>query len=252
MLSKLNKIYLNSFIKKFSFLNRSQGDSPSNPIDIVIGASRYKAYEYRIMARKYNKSLYKKVKNDLEEFIRLCPWESEVLYNYARFAKSGIVEIGRYNGGSAMLFSMSNPNVKIHSIDIAPKDDEKLKSLFKKYKCGKNVELIIDDANKYVKNFIKNKTSFDLLFIDGDHSFEGCFNDIKNWYPLLDPGGIIVFHDAGAFKKSKGGGPSPVVEAIYTYCKQDNMNFIVPPNLTDRFWENPYGCFCIGIKPLKT
>ena len=188
MLSKFRRNNLKKILNGFKFLNGSKSKHPTNPMDIVIGASRYKNYEYRMMARKYNKSLYKQVKNDLEEFIRLCPWESEVLFNYARFAKAGIVEIGRYNGGSAMLFSLANPDVKIHSIDIAPKDDQKLKRLFEKYRCGQNVDLVIDDANKYVDTFSKNQNTFDLLFIDGDHSFEGCFNYIKNWYPLLEPG----------------------------------------------------------------
>ena len=36
---------------------------------------------------------------------------------------------------------------------------------------------------------------------------------------------------------------------ILEYSKQETINFIVPPSLTKRTWENPYGSLCIGIKP---
>jgi hypothetical protein len=34
-----------------------------------------------------------------------------------------------------------------------------------------------------------------ILFIDGDHSYEGCKRDIEAWYPHMKPSGIIFFHD---------------------------------------------------------
>ena len=37
----------------------------------------------------------------------------------------------------------------------------------------------------------------DLLFIDGDHSYEGCSTDMKAWIRFVRPGGWIAFHDSG-------------------------------------------------------
>jgi len=36
----------------------------------------------------------------------------------------------------------------------------------------------------------------DLLFIDGDHSYEGCKSDIQAWGGFVRPGGWIAFHDS--------------------------------------------------------
>lgn len=36
----------------------------------------------------------------------------------------------------------------------------------------------------------------DLLFIDGDHSYEGCSTDLKAWLSFLKPGGWVAFHDS--------------------------------------------------------
>ena len=40
------------------------------------------------------------------------------------------------------------------------------------------------------------KEPVDLLFIDGDHSYEGCRDDIIAWRPFVKAGGMIAFHDS--------------------------------------------------------
>jgi tetratricopeptide (TPR) repeat protein/predicted O-methyltransferase YrrM len=34
-----------------------------------------------------------------------------------------------------------------------------------------------------------------FIFVDGDHTYEGVRQDILNYFPLLAPGGIMIFHD---------------------------------------------------------
>jgi hypothetical protein len=41
------------------------------------------------------------------------------------------------------------------------------------------------------------RRDIDLLFIDGDHSYEGCKTDLISWLPWVRPGGWIAFHDSG-------------------------------------------------------
>lgn len=40
--------------------------------------------------------------------------------------------------------------------------------------------------------------SINLLVIDGDHSYEGVKFDFDNYYPLLQPGGYVIFDDYNA------------------------------------------------------
>lgn len=35
----------------------------------------------------------------------------------------------------------------------------------------------------------------DMVFVDGDHTYEGCKGDIENWLPNIRPGGVIALHD---------------------------------------------------------
>ena len=80
------------------------------------------------------------------EFIRLDPWEAEYLFTVAALATTGIVEIGRYRGGSTFLLACANGNVPIWSIDVAPRGDNKLKRLLARFDVGENVELLVGDS----------------------------------------------------------------------------------------------------------
>ncbi|MCC6809954.1 MAG: class I SAM-dependent methyltransferase [Deltaproteobacteria bacterium] len=40
-----------------------------------------------------------------------------------------------------------------------------------------------------------NEESLDFVYIDGDHSYNGVTADLKAWWPLVKPGGIIAGHD---------------------------------------------------------
>ncbi len=36
---------------------------------------------------------------------------------------------------------------------------------------------------------------FDFIFIDADHTYEGCKRDILDWYPKVKKGGVLCGHD---------------------------------------------------------
>jgi hypothetical protein len=37
--------------------------------------------------------------------------------------------------------------------------------------------------------------AINLLFIDGDHTYEGCRLDIQSWLPYMGAGTVMLFHD---------------------------------------------------------
>ena len=45
-----------------------------------------------------------------------------------------------------------------------------------------------------MKNALGDKT-IDLLFIDGDHSYEGVKKDYEMYLPLISKKALVVFHD---------------------------------------------------------
>jgi MMP 1-O-methyltransferase len=57
----------------------------------------------------------------------------------------------------------------------------------------------------------------DLVFVDGDHSPEGCRLDWDLWHSFVAPGGAVAFHDArlGRPGGAGGEGPTAVVDELF-------------------------------------
>lgn len=61
---------------------------------------------------------------------------------------------------------------------------------------GVDMEKIVHvhgDSALKAKEFLHE--SFDLILVDGDHSYEGVSRDIEAWWEKLAPGGFLFFHD---------------------------------------------------------
>lgn len=55
----------------------------------------------------------------------------------------------------------------------------------------------------------------DLLFIDGDHSYEGCKADVERFVPnLLRPGGYFILHDYFGWYGPGGQNRSPIKRVV--------------------------------------
>jgi len=52
---------------------------------------------------------------------------------------------------------------------------------------------IVGDSTEIGKSW--NGGMIDMVFVDGDHSYEHCKSDAMAWLPHLKKGGIIAFHD---------------------------------------------------------
>jgi hypothetical protein len=62
-------------------------------------------------------------------------------------------------------------------------------------KFGDRVGLFCESSDDNAKRW--SDGSFDFVYIDGDHSYEGCLHDIQNWRPKIRSGGILAGHDYG-------------------------------------------------------
>ena len=56
--------------------------------------------------------------------------------------------------------------------------------------------------------------SLDFVFIDADHSYEGCSADIRLWAPKVRPGGLLCGHDYGHVRPEFNGVIRAVDEAF--------------------------------------
>jgi len=138
--------------------------------------------------------------------ITSCPgWESpdeqELLVVLARNipATGVIVEIGSEFGMSASLFRYGAPvGVEIFCVDLFPNGGhDYFQSNLEEVGLFHNVNVLKGDSAKMGRAWGQQHPikRIDLLFIDGDHTYQGCKRDIEAWTPYVNSGGWIIFHD---------------------------------------------------------
>jgi cephalosporin hydroxylase len=117
-----------------------------------------------------------------------------------------ILEIGTGRGGTLFLFSRTAAvDAIIISIDL-PRGkygggyQEWKIDLFKSFSLSKQKMFLIRGNSHEIKSLNRVKkilkgNKLDLLYIDGDHSYEGAKRDFEMYKPLIKKGGIIAVHD---------------------------------------------------------
>lgn len=115
------------------------------------------------------------------------------------------VEIGSAAGQSACYVALALKQMgrgRLYAIDphtstdwndsIAADSLEIMQGNLRRFKVEDYVEIIRDYSQNAAKNW---KLPIDLLFIDGDHTYEGVKQDWEAFAPHVNPFGVVVFHD---------------------------------------------------------
>lgn len=129
--------------------------------------------------------------------------EAALLFRLVRRLEARrIVEIGRFKGGSTVVIaSAMTPEARLLSLDLhVPQPanvdgaqlDRELAEALERLALAERVELQVADS----RTVELPEPGLDLLFVDGDHSYEGSAGDLRRWAPLLRVGGHLVAHDA--------------------------------------------------------
>ena len=134
--------------------------------------------------------------NGVADIIQLSKPEAAKLFEFVQSLSMDavIVEIGTWKCGSALL--MAHTGRKIYTIDNFRTDqfnpgrpsEGEAKTKIK----GFNIELIVGDSQEIAKTWDK---PINLLFIDGNHFYEGVKADIESWVPHVIKEGLVCFHD---------------------------------------------------------
>ena len=135
----------------------------------------------------------------------LSEYEGLTLYRCAKGLKpnSNIVEVGSFRGRSAnyVCAGIDKPGTKLYCIDIWVKtntpgstDDDQI-VFVKNTKEFSNLVIAFKGTSRGFASWFSGK--IDLVFIDADHSYEGCKEDIVQLLPLTKRNAFVLFHDYG-------------------------------------------------------
>lgn len=126
----------------------------------------------------------------------------DILEIGVRFGYSGIAMcLGALAGGRSV------ESLEYHGIDACyfshPDDPSWLsndvaREHFQRMVPGLYLELHRYDTRRGLPEEVNLRlATYDLINVDGDHSFEGCYRDLGNIWPLATPGALVVVDDVG-------------------------------------------------------
>jgi predicted O-methyltransferase YrrM len=109
------------------------------------------------------------------------------------------IEIGSYAGSSLFLTckALKRRATQLQGFAVEPGGKQQFYQVLKEFTGEvQHLRMLSDRAAPPVKNFFEQDGNFPIfIFIDGDHNYEGVRQDLLNYWPLLAPGGIMMFHD---------------------------------------------------------
>jgi predicted O-methyltransferase YrrM len=132
--------------------------------------------------------------------------EAGHLYHLAH-GRRVIVEIGSYRGRSTCILALGSEGVGgiVHAIDphidssghaegtYIAGDHEQLLENARRFGVSDRIRPVVLRSDEARRGW--DGTQIDLLWIDGDHSYEAVSADLGDWSGLVRPGGIICGHD---------------------------------------------------------
>jgi predicted O-methyltransferase YrrM len=162
--------------------------------------------------------------------------EAALLYRLARRVAPGaaVVEIGRFKGGTTLMLASALPaGAELWSYDLhvalrpdltGPQLDAELAQALARYGLTDRVHLVVGDS----RTAEPPPRPASLLFVDGDHTYEGARADYERWRELVAPGGDMLFHDAvdvGGY-----GNHYPGIARLVGEIERDDKDFERRPN----------------------
>lgn len=161
----------------------------------------------------------------------LTPAEAVGLYTLARRLPAGarIVEIGSWKGKSTYCLAKGLRDGRIVAIDPFDGAGESGHSydrfkgetpLIEQFRANLTRDQMLEKVDIKVgrsSSFVGQVGPIDFLFIDGDHSIEGCKYDFEAFSPSVKAEGFVAFHDYNHRRPELG--PTWVVENLVTPAK---------------------------------
>jgi predicted O-methyltransferase YrrM len=118
-----------------------------------------------------------------------------------KFPECSYLEIGTWRGESAA--NVATVAKKCVTVNLSASEMQAM-GMDKEYIAlhdffsSKNDKIVHIKANSKEFDFASLNEKYDLIFIDGDHHYDGVLNDTKKAFQILkNQNSIIVWHDAG-------------------------------------------------------
>ena len=122
--------------------------------------------------------------------------------------KPCVLEIGTFKGWSAILMAHARNDARIITLDphlgipedgLSSSPEEVINNITREGLRYNILHLQIPSQDFIPGHYLFRGPieKFDLIFIDGDHTYAGVEHDFRKFLPYVKDNGIILFHDNG-------------------------------------------------------
>lgn len=180
---------------------------------------------------------------------------SEHLVLFAAFSEGRsdihtILEIGTFNGETAKILSRLFPNSLITTIDLPRSEISKSKI----YSYETKNDIVISKREKNLKlapnvkfkemnslELIRHESKYDLIWIDGDHSYPTAAIDISSAVRLLTKNGRAICDDVYLYSSAQGknGRSVATIETLRALNDANLINFELVKKRLGYFFNSP-------------
>jgi predicted O-methyltransferase YrrM len=110
-----------------------------------------------------------------------------------------VIEIGSYMGLSTFIMASAlkaagNKKAKIYSVDLWELSPLSIFEENMKRAMVSDMILPLQCDSLMAADTFKEQSA-DLIFLDADHTYQGCLNDLRAWYPKVKADGAFIGHD---------------------------------------------------------
>jgi SAM-dependent methyltransferase len=117
-----------------------------------------------------------------------------------------VLEIGCNDGTSTLALLQGAFEIDGHVTSIDISDVPVAEALVDKFDMRSRWTFIRGDSHEVMPKLRAEKRQFDLIFVDGDHTYKGAHADVLDAVAMLKWDGVLFFHDSNMMNSDNGPG----------------------------------------------
>lgn len=123
------------------------------------------------------------------------PKYAQILFRLVNKAQpKTVVELGTSLGVSTLYLSQASSSASVHSVEGCPQIAGVAEEGFH-LQGAKNIHLHVGDFAEVIPQLLHDLDSIDLLFIDGNHTYEATVENYQNFVPKLHHDSVVILDD---------------------------------------------------------